>query len=163
MRAHSITNQTTQKRTLGRLLLGLVVAPLLLLGGCDPGWHSEGPSGAASGPGQNKLAISWTLGGLTFTEARCSAMGIGSMDVYLLRPSDQAVLAVWSNVVCGLDRYSLAELPSGQVLVHVEAIQKPGASARKCVPYLGETLAKTSLQYTDPPVAVPLKTYSTCP
>jgi len=162
MRAHSSTNQTTQKRTLGRLLWSLVLVPLLV-GGCDPGWHSEGPNGAATGPGQNKLTIGWTLDGLTFTEARCTAMGIGSMDVYLLRPSDQAVLAVWSNVVCGLDRYSLAELPSGQVLVHVEAIQKPGASARKCVPYIGETLAKTSLQYSDPPVAVPLKPYSTCP
>jgi hypothetical protein len=85
------------------------------------------------------------------------------MDVYLLRPSDKAVLAVWSNVVCGLDRYSLAELPAGSVLVHVEAIQKPGVTARKCVPFLGEALASTGVQYNDPPVEVPLKTYSTCP
>jgi hypothetical protein len=161
MRAHSITNQTTQKPTLRRLLWGFVVVPLLL-GGCDPGWHSEGPNGASSGPGQNKLAIRWTQSGLTLTESRCAAMGIGSMDVYLLRPSDQAVLAVWSNVVCGLDRYSMAELPSGQVVVHVEAIQKPGTSARKCVPYLGEALAKTSLEYSDPPVTVALSAYSTC-
>jgi len=85
------------------------------------------------------------------------------MDVYLLRPTDKAVLSVWSNVVCGLDRYSLAELPVGSVLVHVEALQKPGVTARKCVPFLGEALASTGEQYNDPPVEVPLKPYSTCP
>ena len=128
MRGHSSTNDFIQKRTRGRLLWSLLCLPLGL-SGCDPGWQVEGPnhgSSSAQGPGQSKLAISWTLSGLTFSEARCNALGIGSMDVYLLRPSDNAVLAVWSSVVCGLDRYSVGELQTGQVRVHVEAIQKPG-------------------------------------
>lgn len=163
MRGHSSTNDFFPKRTTGRLAASLLSLPLLL-SACEPDWSSEGPYRGAptQGPGQNKLAISWTLGGQTMTEARCSALGIGSMDVFLLRPADNAVLAVWSSVVCGLDRYSLIELPTGTVRVHVEALQKPGATARKCVPYLGETLATTGPQFSDPPVIVPLKTYSTC-
>lgn len=164
MRGHSSTNKSIQKRTMGRLLWSLLCLPLAL-GGCDPGWQTDGPVSPSSsqGPGHSKLAISWTLGGLAFTDARCTALGIGSMDLYMLRPSDNAVLAVWSNVVCGLDRYSLSELPAGPIRVHVEAIQKPGTNPRKCVPYLGEVLATTGTQFSDPPVLVPLKAYSTCP
>ena len=165
MRGHSSTNDSIQKRTMGRVLWSLLCLSLGV-SGCEPDWSGEGPNrnvSLAQGPGNSKLAVSWTMSGLTFTEARCTAMGIASMDVYLLRPSDNAVLAVWSNVVCGLDRYSLSELPAGQVRVHVEAIQKAGTNPRKCVPYLGEVLATTGTQFSDPPIAVPLKPYSTCP
>jgi hypothetical protein len=160
MRAHSSTNnfnRSSTTRRLGGLLLAFCLAS------CGDGF---GPGGSGDpstqGPGTSKLAIRWTLGGLTLTETRCAQLGIGSMDVYLLRPSDNAVLAVWSSVVCGLDRYSLVELPFGTVKVHVEAIQTPGATMRKCVPYLGETLAPTGPQFNDPPVTVALKAYSTC-
>ncbi len=162
MRAHSSTNVPNQRRT-ARYLLGGFLLPLLL-SGCGDGFGPSGPNDPATqGPGTSKLAISWTLGGTTLTESRCTSLGIASMDLYLLRPSDNAVLAVWSQVVCGLDRYSLIELPLGTVRVHVEAIQKPSASGRKCVPYLGETIATTGPQFNDPPVTVALKPYSTCP
>ena len=158
MRAHSSTNNLIRRSPtscLGGLLLSLLCAS------CGDG---SGPDGASTqAAGTSKLAISWTIGGQTLTESKCTSLGIGSMDVYLLRPSDNAVLAVWSSVVCGLDRYSLVELPFGTVKVHVEAIQAPGATMRKCVPYLGETLAATGPQFSDPPVTVALKAYSICP
>ena len=71
MRGHSSTNDFFPKRTTGRLAASLLSLPILL-SACEPDWSGEGPYRGAptQGPGQNKLAISWTLGGQTMTEAR---------------------------------------------------------------------------------------------
>jgi hypothetical protein len=142
----------------------LALAAALPLGGCEPGPGYELVPAGASGPSDTsgRLAIAWTLKGQPLTAALCQSEHIDSMDVFITSEGNSQDQAEFQNVVCGLDRYSMAMIPSGQVGIEVDAVHHLNGQT-DCARYAGIAYAKASSQFAPTPTPVALLPVVSCP
>jgi hypothetical protein len=108
------------------------------------------------------LAISWTLNGMPLTALACQTNHIDSMEVQILSDSDSTAYTEFENVVCALDRYSVAMIPSGPVTLYVNALRQL-SSRSQCVVYAGTGQATAGSQFPQTPLLIPLSAGLNCP
>ncbi len=137
----------------------LATAAALALGGCEGPYYGDPGYGGYGALPPGKTALSWTLGGMTFTPERCQSERIDYMNVTLRSTTDGEQVG-FVNVTCGLDRYSVAMAPSGPVRLYVDAVRLVGS--RECVRYSGIASGNVGKEYPQTPTSVPLQTISNC-
>jgi hypothetical protein len=109
-----------------------------------------------------RLAISWTLGSVPLNPTSCQTERITSMNVFVLSKLDQRQNFEFREVACGLDRYSMAMVPSGPVRIFVDAVRKR-TDESECVRYSGQADAVSGTQYPAQPTPVALRLVGNCP
>jgi hypothetical protein len=129
--------------------------------GCDPIYYGS-PGGDPSGfSGDGRVSISWTLNGTPFSEMRCKNERIDSMNVLFVSEIDGTSHVEFTSVACGLDKYSVTQVPTGPLRVYVDAVR--GSGATECVRYSGRISLTASTQFPSSPTPVPLRLANTCP
>lgn len=136
-------------------VLGLVS----VLSGCEPPNYDQGGSTPA---GDGRLALSWTLNGITMTPASCQTARISSMNLLVLSEYDPNQNIEFVSVTCGLDRFSVAMAPTGSVRVFVDAISDLG-NGKTCRRYSGQAATFATTQFPAMPLPVPLRAVTGCP
>jgi hypothetical protein len=122
-------------------LCPLLPAVAVLLGACFP---TAGPGGGpvATGPaGSARLLINWTINGAAPSETACK--GIDHLELLV---DDGARGVTISPVPCALTRFRFDNMPEGQVLLRLDALD--GA---KCVVASGSAAAELSEQLPPSP------------
>lgn len=130
-----------------------------LLSGCQPPNYDQGGSQAA---GDGRLALSWTLNGITMTPDSCLTARISSINLLVLSDYDPNQNIEFVNVTCGLDRFSVAMSPTGPVRVFIDAISDLG-SGKTCRRYSGQASTFATTQFPAMPLPVPLRAVTGCP
>ncbi len=131
----------------------------VVLSGCQPPDYEAGASTAA---GDGRLALSWTLNGVTLTPDSCQKERISSINLLVLSDYDPNQNIEFVNVTCGLNRFSMTMAPSGPVRVFVDAVSDLG-SGKTCRRYSGQASTYATAQFPAMPVPVPLRAVTGCP
>lgn len=127
--------------------------------GC--GMPNDG-GGGSSWVGDGRVAMSWTLNGVTLTPDSCKAARISSLNVLIFSEVDGAQNIEFLNVTCGLDRFSATMAPTGAVRILIDAMSDLGGG-RTCRRYAGQASTYATTQFPMTPVSVPLRAVSGCP
>lgn len=157
MRGHSTTKSGLIRSTvLWLAVLGSGVA------GCDPIYYGSPQGDPGSGvTGDGRVSISWTLNGTPFSETRCKNERIDSMNVLFVSELDGVSHVEFTSVACGLDKYSVTQVPTGPLRVYVDAIR--GSGAAECARYTGRVSLTATTQFPSSATPVPLKLANACP
>ncbi len=152
---------------LGAAALG--VAATLQLGACGSGyggaygdWGPPGPAAGLPTDLSGRLAIAWTLNGMPLTSAICQAENIDAMEVIVTAAQDSQSQVEFENVVCGLDRYSMAMIPSGSVSLQVNALHNLNSQIA-CTRYAGIAYATATTDFPKAATPVTLLSVVSCP
>ena len=135
-----------------------VLGLLTQLLGC--GMPSDDPG--SNWVGEGRVAMSWTLNGLTLSAESCKSARISSLNVLIFSEVDGAQNIEFLNVTCGLDRFSATMTPTGSVRILIDAMSDLGGG-RTCRRYSGQASTYATTQFPATPVAVPLRAASGCP
>lgn len=135
------------------MLAGLVTLAEALAGCGEP----SDVSGQREVHLDGRLAISWTLNGNTLNQQSCRDAGIGYLDIGVTSQVNQSLVTGAWGAVCGLDRFSIANVPNGPVSIAVFA--RPGTYRKDFSPaciYLGRVDAVAGTEFPNVPISVVL-------
>jgi len=161
--AHSPASFAKNRSRPAGLCAALGALVLLGLSACGYGYggYEYGPAPDITDY-TGRLALAWTLGGKPLTADLCTSDKIDSMQVQILSDEDSSAYVEFDSVVCALDKYSVAMVPSGSVSVYVNAISQL-SSRRQCVRYAGTAQTTATAQYPQTPVKIDLTAALNCP
>lgn len=130
-----------------------------LFAGCQPPeYESHGPTVPTVG----RLALSWTLNGVTLTPESCQKERISSMNVLVVSDYDPNQNIEFINVTCGLDRFSVTMAPIGTVRLLIDGVWDLG-NGKTCRRYSGQASTYAMKQFPTAPLSVPLVAVTGCP
>ena len=147
------------------LFSGLVLCVTLSSGlaSCDPFGLRKDEEDAQGNPAyKGHTAVSWTLNGAPLTADTCKAERITSMNVFVASRIDRDQNVEFVNTTCGLDRFSMAMIPSGAVRVFVDAVREVEGK-EPCVRYSGQIDLTAGSSYPSQAAPLVLKLVANCP
>lgn len=129
-----------------------------LLAGCQPPNYDQGSAAVGDG----RVALSWTLNGITLTPDSCLKERISSINLLVISDYDPNLSIEFVNVTCGLDRFSVTMAPTGPVRIFVDAVSDLGGG-KTCRRFSGQASTYATGQFPATPVPVPLRAVTGCP
>lgn len=146
------------------LFSGLLLCAALGLGvaSCDPFGPKKGDEMQDVSVYKGHAAVSWTLNGAPLTAESCKTERVTSMNVFVASKSDRDQNVEFVNATCGLDRFSMATIPSGSVRVFVDAVHEVEGKD-PCVRYSGQVDVSAGSSFPSQAAPVVLKLVANCP
>ena len=132
------------------------------LASCDPFGFKKEEEEALAASYKGHAAVSWTLNGAPLTAQSCTTERITSMNVFVASRQDREQNVEFTNTTCGLDRFSMAMIPSGAVRVFVDAVREVSGQD-PCVRYSGQVDLSAGSSFPSQATPVVLKLVANCP